>query len=74
MITDISPESIIDISDGVISIPFTTPAITALNNNRDTIYYDPSGKLTKENSFEKKIQLISTKSDLENWVLKILEK
>ena len=74
LITDISPESIIDISDGVISIPFTTPAITALNNNRDTIYYDPSGKLTKENSFEKKIQLISTKSDLENWVLKILEK
>ena len=74
IITDISPESIIDISDGIISIPFTTPAIIALNNDKDTIYYDPSGKLTKKNCFEKKINLISTKLDLENWVLRILKK
>ncbi len=74
LMTEISPESIIDISDGIISIPFTTPAITALNKDKDTIYYDPSGKLTKKNCFEKKIELISTKFNLENWILGILKK
>ena len=48
LIKDISPESVIDISDATISIPFTSTAITSLNKNKNTIYFDPSGKLTKK--------------------------
>ena len=53
LITDISPESIIEVSDATISIPFTSTAVTSYNKNKETIYYDPSGKLTKNNCLEK---------------------
>ena len=39
LITDISPESIIEVSDATISIPFTSTAVTSYNKNKETIYY-----------------------------------
>ncbi len=74
LIKDVSPESVIDISDATISIPFTSTAITSLNKNKNTIYFDPSGKLTKKNCLEKNINLISSKNDLEKWFLEVLNK
>ena len=74
LISDISPESIIDVSDATISIPFTSTAITSYSKNKDTIYYDPSGKLTKHNCLEKNITLISSQKNLKFWILSILNK
>ena len=74
LITDISPESVIEVSDATISIPFTSTAITSYNKNKETIYYDPSGKLTKNNCLEKNITLISSQKNLKFWVLSILNK
>ena len=74
LIKDISPESIIEISDATISIPFTSPAISSFNKNKETIYYDPSGQLTKENCLEKRVNLISSKDNLEKWLYEILNK
>jgi polysaccharide biosynthesis PFTS motif protein len=71
VLKNIAPESALDIADATISIPFTTPAVISLNKNIEAIYYDPSGKLTKKNSLEKRINLISKKNELENWILKI---
>ena len=72
LISDISPESIIDVSDATISIPFTSTAIT-YSKNKDTIYYDPSGKLTKHNCLEK-ISLLFFSKNLKFWILSILNK
>lgn len=74
LITDISPESIIEVSDATISIPFTSTAVTSYNKNKETIYYDPSGKLTKNNCLEKNITLISSQKNLKFWILNILNK
>lgn len=74
LITDISPESVIEVSDATISIPFTSTAITSYNKNKETIYYDPSGKLTKNNCLEKNITLISSQKNLKFWILSILNK
>jgi polysaccharide biosynthesis PFTS motif protein len=74
LISDISPESVIEISDATISIPFTSTGLTSFYKNKDTIYYDPSGKLTKNNCLEKKIDLISSEQNLKKWILNILNK
>ncbi len=74
LIKDISPESVIEISDATISVPFTSPAITSFYKKKETIYYDPSGQLSKDNCLEKQISLISSKESLESWVLNILNK
>lgn len=73
IINNISAESIIENSHSVISIPFTSPAITSLRKNKNTVYYDPSGKLTMKNCLEKEIKLISSLDDLKIWIGKLNE-
>jgi len=73
LIKDISPESVVEISDATISIPFTSTAIISFNRNKKTIYYDPSGKLKKNYSIEKRIKLISSKKNLQMWMTNFLK-
>ena len=70
IMSDISPESIIDISDATISIPFTSTAITSFRKNKKTIYYDPSGKLSNNNCLEKNIELITSSTNLQRWIIR----
>lgn len=71
IISDLSPESVIDMSVATISIPFTSTAITSLQKGKKTIFYDPSGKLTLSNSFEKKIKLLTSSKELKDWLCKL---
>ena len=68
VLKNIAPESAINIADATISIPFTSPAIFSYSKGLDTIYYDPSGKLTKANCLEKEINLITNKIELKKWI------
>ena len=63
-ISEISPEEIINHSDLIVSIPFTSPAIISYRQNKNTLFYDPSGKLNKKYSFEKNINLVSNSNNL----------
>ena len=74
LINDISPESVIDISDATISIPFTSTAITSLRKGKHSIYYDPSEKLSKNNCLENEVKLVTSFKELENWITDCFEK
>lgn len=68
LISDISPEEIINKSDLIISIPFTSPAIISFRQKKNTLFYDPSGKLNKRYLFEKDINLISNSKILKKYI------
>tara|TARA_B100001250_G_scaffold414024_1_gene450293 strand:+ start:2224 stop:3831 length:1608 start_codon:yes stop_codon:yes gene_type:complete len=70
---DISAESIINISDLVISLPFTSAAAVALNKGKKTVYYDPSGKISSKNLLSEDIKIISDKEKLYDWVNKNID-
>ena len=74
LINDISPESVIDISDATISIPFTSTAITSLRKGKHSIYYDPSEKLSKNNCLDNEVKLVTSFKELENWIIDCFEK
>ena len=66
---DISAQSLIDSSDMVISIPFTSTSTIAHKKGKKTIYYDPSGKVeTAVHSLSENIQIINSKDNLNNWL------
>jgi len=67
---DISAESIIDASDLVISLPFTSTAAVALKKGKKTVYYDPSGKLSSANLLSEDIKIINNKETLYQWINK----
>ena len=72
LISDISPEEIINHSDLIVSIPFTSPAIISYRQNKNTLFYDPSGGLNKKYSFEKNINLVSNSNNLKRYIKKFL--
>lgn len=74
LINDMSPESVINISDATISIPFTSTAITSHRKGKPSIYYDPSGKLSNNNCLENDVMLITSFKKLEEWIVNCLNK
>ena len=73
IVKDISAESVIDCSDIVISLPFTSTSTIAQIKGKKTIYYDPSGKVeSTTHSLSEDIQIINNKENLNNWLNKNL--
>jgi len=61
----VSAKYIINRSDAVISMPFTSTAIIGKNNGLPSIYYDASGKLQVKESHE--ILVLKSKDELRAW-------
>lgn len=62
------PESLINSSFAVISIPFTSPAFIAKFNGVPTVYYDPIGFIQKDDRSLSGIKLIQSKEELNLWL------
>lgn len=70
--TNISAMSIIKISDAVVSIPFSSPSLLAYSLKKKSCYYDPKS-IILDNSYRiKKIELVSSQKNLDNWIYKNL--
>ena len=62
---DISAKRLIDESDAVISMPFTSPSIIGKELGKPSIYFDASGSIEKQNSHG--IPVLKNKNELKNW-------
>ena len=60
-------DQILDCSDIVISMPYTSIATTAHLLNIKSIYYDPSNKLIYDKIAANGVELLSGKTNLKNW-------
>jgi polysaccharide biosynthesis PFTS motif protein len=67
-----SAMSIVKISDAVVSIPFSSPALLAHLEKKKACYYDPKSIVLDRLYKEKKIKLISGKQNLDYWIYKNL--
>lgn len=71
---NISANHIIKNSVGVISFPYTSTAILADHLNKPSVYYDPSRFIdSKDINGSHGIKLITSKKNLENWIIKIIK-
>lgn len=68
---NISPIKILENSFASINFPFTSTAYLSKNMNLPTCYYDTTG-VVNNFSFDKKIKLIKSKQDLQEWISKYL--
>jgi polysaccharide biosynthesis PFTS motif protein len=64
---DIAAIRLIKSCDIVISMPFTSTALIANNENKISIYYDPSGIIQKNDRGAHGIEIISGIGELEKW-------
>lgn len=65
---DIDAQSLIEKSYAVINMPSTSTALIAQHLGIKSIYYDPTGMISKNDTSLGKIPLISNRNDLLNWV------
>ncbi|RTY34214.1 polysaccharide biosynthesis PFTS motif protein [Chlorobium phaeovibrioides] len=65
---DISANRVIESSFAVISMPYTSTALIAKEMGKPSIYYDPSGKLQKDDRAAHGVEIINNKEDLSEWV------
>lgn len=65
----ISAFDVIDSSDLVVSMPFTTTSIIAKEYGCKAAYYDPTGEILKDDPAAHGVLLLSNKIELENWIL-----
>jgi len=63
--TNISPSSLVEASDAVISIPFSSPSVIAKFKNVPCVFYDSSGCVRNESSHG--IPLLKSKVELKEW-------
>ena len=71
--SDISATDVCDISNCVISFPFTSTALIAKLYGKPTVYYDPTGKIDKLDPAAYGISIISGRLELKEWLSKHLE-
>ena len=65
---DIAASYVIENSDIVISFPFTSTGVIGNVLDKFSLYYDPTGKVSKEDKARHDLPLLSKKSELNNWV------
>lgn len=65
---DISAVSIVESSVAVISLPFTSTAIIARNTGKPSVYYDPTGRLRRDDPASHGIEILSGIQDLSRWI------
>ena len=70
--TNLTLENLIQNSKLVISYPFSSPSLIAKNINKKSIYYDPLQLITHNHNNRLGINLINTKIELENLILKCI--
>jgi polysaccharide biosynthesis PFTS motif protein len=70
--SNISAMSIIKVSDAVVSIPFSSPTLLAYAIKKKSCYYDPKSIILNNSNRTKKIKLISSQKNLDNWIYKNL--
>jgi polysaccharide biosynthesis PFTS motif protein len=70
---NISASRVIQKVDAVISIPYTSTAIEAINSGIPSIYYDPSGLLENDKNYTHGLPLLNSLSDLDEWVCKLIK-
>ena len=69
---DISAAYLIENSDITISYPFTSTAVIAKFKKKVSLFYDPSGKISKFDKASHNVPIISTKNELKKWFLEQL--
>ena len=69
---DIAAIRLIDACKAVISLPFTSTALIAREAGKISIYYDPTGKLQKDDRAAHGILLISGKKELHQWAIQTM--
>jgi len=69
---DIAAIRLIDECKAVISLPFTSTALIGREAGKISIYYDPTGKLQKEDRAAHGILLISGKKELQQWAIQTM--
>jgi len=70
---NLSASRLIEKSDMVISMPFTSTALIAREFGKPSIYYDPSGIIQKDDRAAHGIPIVVGKLELRAWVEKNLE-
>ena len=68
IVSEISPTKLIAGSVGVISFPFTSVGVIAANQNKPSIYYDPTGKLDINDIASHNIPIIAGRENLLIWM------
>ena len=68
---DISAIRLIQSSNAIISIPFTSTALIAKDLNKPSIFYDPSGYIDKTDRAAHGIDILSGKVELEKWIMNL---
>ena len=68
----VSAIRVIDACKTVISLPFTSTALIGMEAGKTSIYYDPTGKLQKDDRAAHGIILISEKKELEQWAIQAM--
>ena len=68
---DIAAKSLIEKSDGAITMPFSTPANIAKGLNKPSVFYDPIAKTIKGDPAAHGLEIISDKKNLEEWILSL---
>ena len=64
----ISAIRVIEACHSVISLPFTSTAILGKEAGKPSIYYDPTGKIQKDDRAAHGVPVISGKEELQQWV------
>lgn len=67
---DISARKLIEESDAVLSIPFTSTALIGMEKGKPSIYYDPSG--TVMHRCKTDVPIMKTKENLLKWCQEIV--
>jgi polysaccharide biosynthesis PFTS motif protein len=67
----IPAEMIISKVKAVISMPFTSTALVGKHLGKPSIFYDPSGLVSKDDPAAHGIRVINNKADLKDWLNKI---
>jgi polysaccharide biosynthesis PFTS motif protein len=65
---DASPLAVIEKCAAVISIPFTSTAIMGRELGKPSIYYDPTGLISKDDRGAHGILIITTQDELKEWM------
>ena len=65
---DVSAFRLIEKADVVVSMPFTSTALSARHAGRPSIYYDPSFLLSSEDPAANGIPIVQGREALENWL------
>lgn len=71
---DVAALRLIKEAEIVISMPFTATALIARAEGKLSVFYDPSGMVQKDDRAAHGIQVISGRTELEDWVKMSLDK